>query len=263
MAQHLGPRTYAGGHAADLGRGGPVAANDAPWRAHQIAGSAPGRSPRFRPTTPCRRSDSRSVRLVAGCLSRCRAVRAIGGHSLRRACGEACGAENRCRAASSDRPSNGAPEIRQGLATRTHEDQGIGPCWPNRPTLKVRRDPPSGERLPPSFRARILKVRTEIPAEPAPFSAGHRCGECCERPTGAAIGTGERRSLGGRLKRTSAAPGRKTAQKQPSPDGSALVIGAGNGYEARCHLHRKETAPAGVAFSRRRQQTDERMETSF
>src|SRR5215203_2450792 len=27
-----------------------------------------------------------------------------------------------------------------GLATRTPEDQGIGPCWPNRPTLKVRRD---------------------------------------------------------------------------------------------------------------------------
>jgi hypothetical protein len=48
--------------------------------------------------------------------------------------------ENRCRASSIDRPSDGTPEFRQGLATRTHEDQGIGPCWPNRPTLKVRRD---------------------------------------------------------------------------------------------------------------------------
>ena len=39
----------------------------------------------------------------------------------------------------------------------------------------------SGEENRPSFRPRTLKVRTEEPAEPAPFSAGHRHGECCAK----------------------------------------------------------------------------------
>jgi hypothetical protein len=39
----------------------------------------------------------------------------------------------------------------------------------------------SGEENRPSFRPRTLKVRAEIPAESAPFSAGHQCGEWFEK----------------------------------------------------------------------------------
>jgi hypothetical protein len=41
--------------------------------------------------------------------------------------------------------------------------------------------PPSGERRPPSLRQSSIKVGAETVAKPAPFSAGHRCGDCCEK----------------------------------------------------------------------------------
>jgi hypothetical protein len=41
--------------------------------------------------------------------------------------------------------------------------------------------PLSGEESRLSFRPRTLKVRAEQPAEPAPFNARHRCGECCAK----------------------------------------------------------------------------------
>ena len=42
-------------------------------------------------------------------------------------------------------------------------------------------EPRSGERCPPSLRLSSIKVGARTAAKPAPFSARHRCGECCAK----------------------------------------------------------------------------------
>ncbi len=134
-----------GGHAADLGRGGPVAAKDAPWRARHIARVRPGPKPAAQANDALQPVEVGSLWCCAAeswlvAPSSCGAVRAMdyalcGAHAARPV-GRRTAVVPAASIAQAMAPLNSAT----GLATRTPEDQGIGPCWPNRPTLKVRRD---------------------------------------------------------------------------------------------------------------------------
>ncbi len=167
-------------------RGIPVPAKDALWRARDITRGRLGPKPAVPADDALPPIGVGSLSCCAAgssacCLSTCRAVRAVDDAFCAAHAAMPVGWRITVVPSASIAPAMAPRNSAKGSPPELLKIKASDLVGQIAQPSRSGETPPFGERLPPLFRRRTLKVRTRIPAAPAPHGSGHQSGECLGR----------------------------------------------------------------------------------